>query len=88
LWEIGDGCIHLAAELCKSSKELASKVPPTFPFLAEGLKHRDFPQHVVFHESLCKRLMDIARGLEKKQFKRHLEVFLEVDSTIVQTLNR
>ena len=75
LWEIGDGCLHLAAEMVVVSKKAASALPPLFPHLLAALKHRDYPQHVVFHESFCRRLPDLARGLGKQVFKRHLESF-------------
>jgi len=75
LWEVGDGCLHLAAELLLVSKDAASKVPALFPLLIVALKHRDYPQHVVLHETLCRRLPDIAKALGKQVFKRHLETF-------------
>ena len=75
LWEVGDGCLHLAAEIVLASKKGSVEVPPIFPHLLTALKHRDYPQHVVFHETFCRRLPDFARGLGKQLFKRHLESF-------------
>jgi len=75
LWEVGDGCLHLAAEIVLASKKGSVEIPPLFPHLLTALKHRDYPQHVVFHETFCRRLPDFARGLGKQLFKRHLESF-------------
>jgi len=90
LWEIGDGCLHLAAEIVLVSKDGASKVSSLFPLLVTALKHHDYPQHVVFHESFCKRLPDLAKGLGKQVFKRHLEsffspLFYSLDSEVTLT---
>lgn len=90
LWEIGDGCLHLAVEIVLAAKDAASKVPALLPLLISALKHREYPQHVVFHESFCKRLPDLARGLGKQVFKRHLEsffppLFYSLDSEVALT---
>ena len=91
LWEVGDGCLHLAAEIVVASpKEGAAGVPPLFPHLLAALKHRAYAQHAILHESFCRRLPDLARGLGKQVFKRHLEsffppLFYSLDSDVALT---
>jgi len=48
-----------------------------FPMLTECLNLKHYTQRYYLLETFCKRLPDIAKGLGKTPFKRHLEGFLD-----------
>ena len=70
-------CIHLLAELSQQ-KSMADKVSSLLPAVAEPVRHRHYDrQHLSLLETLLCRIPHIARGLGKRLFKRHLELFLD-----------
>ncbi|XP_014671947.1 PREDICTED: uncharacterized protein LOC106812561 [Priapulus caudatus] len=75
-WEVGDGCVHMMAELASIS-ECSKEVFDLLPVLAKASGLHHYHQHYVFLESLCKQLPIIAKGVGKKIFKTHLELFLD-----------
>jgi hypothetical protein len=75
-WEKTEGCIHLLAELSQQ-KPMTDKVSSLLPAVAEVTRHRHYRQHLSLLETLLHRLPHIARGLGKRTFKRHLELFLD-----------
>ncbi|PAA50692.1 hypothetical protein BOX15_Mlig006541g1, partial [Macrostomum lignano] len=75
-WEIADGCVHLLAELC-DLPELRPRLADLLPLLAKATTYRQFAHHFALLESVLRRLPQVASGLGKPVFKRHLEAFLE-----------
>ncbi|CAH1792996.1 unnamed protein product [Owenia fusiformis] len=75
-WETADGCVHLVAEMAPL-KDLASRVSELLPDVAHAATYHQYAQHVNFLETICKQLPNIARGLGKRPFKAHIELFLE-----------
>ena len=56
---------------------MSDKVSSLLPAVAEVTRHRHYRQHLSLLETLLHRLPHIARGLGKRMFKRHLELFLD-----------
>ena len=56
---------------------MADKVSSLLPAVAEVTRHRHYRQHLSLLETVLHRLPPIARGLGKRTFKRHLELFLD-----------
>ena len=56
---------------------MTDKVSSLLPAVAEVTRHRHYHQHISLLETLLHRLPHIARGLGKRTFKRHLELFLD-----------
>ncbi|XP_064404398.1 uncharacterized protein LOC135349686 isoform X2 [Halichondria panicea] len=53
------------------------RVSSLLPLCAETLRHKHYPQHINFLETLLKLLPVFAKSLGKRVFKRHLELFLD-----------
>ncbi|CAI8037892.1 hypothetical protein GBAR_LOCUS21167 [Geodia barretti] len=75
-WEKTEGCIHLLAELSQQ-KGMGDKVSSLLPALGEVARHHGYRQHLSLLETLLHRLPHLARGLGKRPFKRHLELFID-----------
>ncbi|XP_076055845.1 uncharacterized protein LOC143033974 isoform X2 [Oratosquilla oratoria] len=75
-WEYADGCVYLAAELADSPLA-AGHIANLLTLIAEAVHHKHYTAHVTLHETLCKCLPVIAKGLGKKVFKSHLHNFLD-----------
>ncbi|KAJ8045682.1 putative serine/threonine-protein phosphatase PP2A regulatory subunit [Holothuria leucospilota] len=75
-WELCDGCINLLAEL-SSLSHLAQPVSNLLPSLAKVLDKKDYTQHVTLLETACLQLPVIGKGIGKRFFKPHLELFFE-----------
>eukprot|EP00118_Oscarella_pearsei_P001458 m.7493 g.7493 ORF g.7493 m.7493 type:complete len:648 (+) comp18796_c0_seq1:28-1971(+) len=73
-WEEADGCVVLLAELARLSFA-ADEVLSVLPSLAESCNCKSYPQHFSFLETVWKQLPRIAKGVGKRKFKRHLELF-------------
>ena len=69
-------CIHLLAELSQQ-KGMGDKVSSLLPALGEVAHHHGYRQHLSLLETLLHRLPHLARGLGKRPFKRHLELFID-----------
>ncbi len=80
-WELADGCVHLLAELLSESSKLGEDhrllLAPLVEDVASACGIRHYTMHYSFMETAMKRLPDLARGLGKRPFKRHLESFME-----------
>ncbi|KAG8191252.1 hypothetical protein JTE90_003264 [Oedothorax gibbosus] len=74
-WEMADGCVHLVAELSQIT-ELISQITEMLPMLHEAVSYKHYTHHVCLLQSLCLRLPNICKGIGKKNFKQHLELFL------------
>ncbi|XP_065844840.1 uncharacterized protein [Oscarella lobularis] len=73
-WEEADGCVNLVAEL--SRLPLATQdVLNALPVLADSCNARHYQQHFSFLETTWKQLPRIAKGVQKRNFKRYLEHF-------------
>jgi len=76
VWEYGDGCIYLAAELSHVPCSQA-EVIKILPLISSAAHHKHYTAHVSLLETLCKTLPAMAKGLGKKGFKSHLHLFLD-----------
>ena len=56
---------------------MTDKVSSLLPAVAEVTRHRHYRQHLSLLETVLHKLPLIARGLGKRTFKRHLELFLD-----------
>ncbi|XP_064483723.1 uncharacterized protein LOC135396603 [Ornithodoros turicata] len=74
-WEVADGCIHLVAELAQIP-QMSQEVTQLLPLVAQAVGHKHYLHHVTLLETMCKQLPSIARGINKRNFKQHLEKFL------------
>eukprot|EP00117_Sycon_ciliatum_P041204 scpid24062/ scgid2286/ len=74
-WELGDGCVHLVAELT-ALKPAQAKSTALLPIVADACRVRHYTHHFAFLESVCKALPKIAKYLGKRPFKQYLEAFL------------
>ena len=72
-WERSDGSIYLMSELSQYYPQEISKL---FPSVIAALSHRQYSQHLIFLETVCKQLPKIAKGIGKRLFKMHLETFI------------
>ena len=68
-------CVYLLSELSLVS-EASQKVVSSLPLLAEAANRQHYTHHVVLLETVCKQLPVIAKGIGKRPFKMHLEIFL------------
>ena len=75
-WELCDGCVYLIAEL-SSITDAAQKIVNVLPALSKALSYKHYTAHLVLHESLCKVLPIIAKGIGKKYFKPNLHLFFD-----------
>lgn len=75
-WERADGCLYLFALLVKDFSN-NNDVVELIPLIIEASKYENYTQHAVFLETLCKQLPSIASGFGKKEFKKHLELFID-----------
>ncbi|XP_077537903.1 uncharacterized protein LOC144150008 [Haemaphysalis longicornis] len=75
-WELADGCIHLISELSQVPQVSASVVA-FLPALSEALRHRHYLHHVALLETFCNELPSIVKGVGKRTFKAHIELFFE-----------
>lgn len=75
-WELADGCIHLIAELSQVP-QVSTSVAEFLPALSEASRHRHYAHHVVLLETLCSQLPNIVKGVGKRVFKVHIELFFE-----------
>ncbi|KAK7103966.1 uncharacterized protein [Littorina saxatilis] len=75
-WELADGCVTLLAELSLIAA-VAPEVTKLMPLLGKACNKRHYTHHINFLETVCKQLPNLAKGLGKRQFKTHLELFLE-----------
>lgn len=75
-WELADGCVNLIAEL-SSLPEMASFITSLLPLVAKAASFHHYTQHLYFLETICKKLPVIAGGIGKRNFKSHLEEFLD-----------
>lgn len=74
-WELADGCIYLISELSQVAQ--VSSVAEFLPALSEASRHRQYAQHVVLLETLCNQLPNMVKGVGKRTFKSHIELFFE-----------
>ena len=56
---------------------MADKVCSLLPAVAEAARHRHYRQHLSLLETVLRRLPQIAKGLGKRPFKKHIELFLD-----------
>ncbi|KAH6926961.1 hypothetical protein HPB50_024298 [Hyalomma asiaticum] len=75
-WELADGCIHLISELSQVP-QVSTSVAEFLPALSEASRHRHYAHHVVLLETLCSQLPNVVKGVGKRAFKMHLELFFE-----------
>lgn len=75
-WELADGCIHLISELSQVS-QVSTSVAEFLPALSEASRHRHYVHHVVLLETLCSQLPNVVKGVGKRVFKMHIELFFE-----------
>ncbi|XP_071962564.1 uncharacterized protein [Antedon mediterranea] len=75
-WEACDGCIYLLSEisLIKSMEETVSDLLPS---VAECGRKQSYTQHVCLLETICKQLPVIAKNIDKRRFKSHLDKFFD-----------
>jgi hypothetical protein len=73
-WEATDGAICMLRELAAVAP---AALPPFLPALADAARLAHFAHCLTLHETLWRALPDIAEALGKKEFKPHLEPFLE-----------
>lgn len=76
LWEYGDGCIYLVAELSHVPCAQA-EVIKILPLMSSSVRHKHYTAHVTLLETLCKILPALAKGLGKRGFKSHLQLFID-----------
>nr|XP_039248911.1 uncharacterized protein LOC120326658 [Styela clava] len=83
-WERSDGCVFLISELLSNSEkqtadpELATRIANLLPLVVEAAKFRNFTQHSVFIETICRQLPIIGKRLGKRIFKSNLESFFDI----------
>ncbi|KAF4528082.1 hypothetical protein B566_EDAN016502 [Ephemera danica] len=75
-WELADGCVILVTELA-TIPSAAPSLPPVLPLMATACTKRHYSAHLNFLETVCKHLPTIAKGIGKKNFKIHVDNFLE-----------
>ncbi|KAK2178117.1 hypothetical protein NP493_558g01003 [Ridgeia piscesae] len=75
-WELGDGCIYLLAELSQLP-DAAADVAKELPLVATTASFQHYTQHVHLLETMCKQLPVIAKGIGKRAFKMHIELFFD-----------
>ncbi|XP_067941524.1 uncharacterized protein [Watersipora subatra] len=75
-WEQAEGCVHLLAEL-SGVAVLHQSVATLLPLIAQATANKDYTQHVVLLETVCKRLPEVSRNIGKRLFKPHLELFFD-----------
>lgn len=75
-WELADGCVILVTELA-TIPSAAPSLPPVLPLMATACTKRHYNAHLNFLETVCKHLPTIAKGIGKKNFKLHIDNFLE-----------
>lgn len=73
-WETSDGAIYMLRELAVVDPKA---VLPFIPMLAEVARLTHFTHCLTLHETLWSCLPSIAQQVGKKEFKCHLESFLE-----------
>ncbi|XP_033114382.1 uncharacterized protein LOC117114802 [Anneissia japonica] len=75
-WELCDGCIYLLSEL-STIKSTEESVVEMLPSVADCGRNHNYTQHVCLLETICKQLPIIAKNIEKRRFKSHLDKFLD-----------
>ncbi|KAL8583744.1 hypothetical protein ACOMHN_000365 [Nucella lapillus] len=75
-WELADGCVSLLAELSHIAS-MSAAVTKLLPLVGKACTVRHYTHHLNFLGTVCKQLPNLAKGLGKRQFKTHLELFLE-----------
>ena len=86
-WERSDGCVYFLVEL---AKHYPTQAVDLVPFMVKAATYKHFPQHVVFHETICNQLPIFASIVGKRAFKTYLEslfdlIFYSLDSDIPLT---
>ncbi|CAH3155687.1 unnamed protein product [Porites evermanni] len=76
-WEKADGCVDLLAELSANPKT-HKEVIKLIPLVSEAAHHKHYTQHLHLLETVCTQLPVIAKGIGKNQFKRYLELFIDI----------
>jgi len=76
-WEFADGCIHLVAEM-STIKECEEEVTSLLPIVSDACRHKHYALHLNLMGTVCGRLPDIAKNINKRNFKPALEDFIEV----------
>lgn len=74
-WERSDGCVYLLVELARFYPAAATELIPN---LVQATTFKHFPQHQVFHETVCKQLPILATLVGKRIFKQQLDQLLPV----------
>jgi hypothetical protein len=86
VWSILPRCLYLIgalAELPTSHSEL----PPLIPLMVKATSVRDYEEHYKLHETFCKVIPSLARGIGKRPFKEFLNLLFEpIFYTIVSLL--
>lgn len=72
-WEYTDGAVYLIRELCVAAPQIAITY---FARLAQAAEWNHFPEALTLQETIWKQLPKMCQILGKKEFKRHLELFL------------
>eukprot|EP00050_Salpingoeca_kvevrii_P013114 m.26834 g.26834 ORF g.26834 m.26834 type:complete len:692 (-) comp4672_c0_seq1:180-2255(-) len=73
-WEQSDGCIYFMREMAQAYPQ---QIAELLPLLAEATQLRHFKHHLYYLETTWKQLPAIARGVGKRFFKQHLELFFD-----------
>uniref|UniRef100_T1JGS2 TOG domain-containing protein n=1 Tax=Strigamia maritima TaxID=126957 RepID=T1JGS2_STRMM len=75
-WELADGSIYLVSELA-ALPIVKAEMTSLLELMAKAAHIRHYTHHVNLLETLCHQLPTIAEGIGKREFKAHLDLFLE-----------
>ncbi|CAH8456414.1 unnamed protein product [Schistosoma haematobium] len=82
-WEEADGAIRLIGQI--SDKFPNRVTDDLIEQLLKGCEHRNYTHYPYFLETACDVIVQLCNHLEKPQFKKYMDAFLEVLATAVES---
>ncbi|CAH8456450.1 unnamed protein product [Schistosoma haematobium] len=82
-WEEADGAIRLIGQI--SDKFPNRVTDDLIEQLLKGCEHRNYTHYPYFLETACNVIVQLCNHLEKPQFKKYMDAFLEVLATAVES---
>jgi len=76
-WELADGCVHLVGELA-NIKECEPVVDKLLTQVSKAQEHKHFMNHLSLFQTICVRFSGIARVVNKRVLKPHLEQYFDL----------
>ncbi|XP_023321414.1 uncharacterized protein LOC111696105 isoform X2 [Eurytemora carolleeae] len=76
-WELADGCVHLVGEIA-TIKECEEELDKLLSAVARVQEHKHYVNHLHLFQTVCVRFAGIAKAVNKKILKPHLEEFFDI----------